>query len=72
VREMQALEDMEFSLLTERRRHAPPGAEGGSPGAPGRNLIDGEQLDAKASGRLREGQRLRLETPGGGGHGAPP
>ena len=71
VREVQALEDMDFSLLTERRRHPPPGADGGAPGARGRNLLDGEELGPKASGHLREGQRLRLETPGGGGHGAP-
>jgi N-methylhydantoinase B len=71
VREVQALTDMSFSLLTERRRHAPPGADGGEPGAPGRNLLDGEELEPKASGVLRAGQRLRLETPGGGGHGRP-
>jgi N-methylhydantoinase B len=69
VRELQALADMSFSLLTERRRHAPPGADGGEPGERGRNLLDGEELEPKASGTLREGQRLRLETPGGGGHG---
>ncbi|HEU4977582.1 MAG TPA: hydantoinase B/oxoprolinase family protein [Solirubrobacteraceae bacterium] len=70
VRELEALEPMRFSLLTERRRHAPPGAAGGEPGAPGRNLLDGQELEPKASGELRPGQRLRLETPGGGGHGA--
>src|SRR5215207_7472795 len=32
VRELEAREEMEFSLLTERRRHAPPGAAGGAPG----------------------------------------
>ncbi len=69
VRELEALTDMSFSLLTERRRHAPPGAEGGEPGAPGRNLLDGSELEPKASGTLRSGQRLRLETPGGGGYG---
>jgi N-methylhydantoinase B len=61
---------MTYSLLTERRRHAPPGADGGEPGTRGRNLLDGEELEPKASGTLREGQRLRIETPGGGGHGA--
>jgi len=71
VREYEALQDMEFSLITERRRHAPPGAEGGKPGAPGRNLLDGAELPPKAGGRLRAGQRLRIETPGGGGHGRP-
>jgi N-methylhydantoinase B len=72
VREVQALEDMRYSLLTERRRHAPPGADGGEPGARGRNLLDGSELGPKASGELRAGQRLRIETPGGGGFGAPP
>ncbi len=71
VREYEALVDMELSLLTERRRHAPPGADGGGPGAKGRNLLDGEELPPKARARLRAGSRLRLETPGGGGHGTP-
>jgi N-methylhydantoinase B len=70
VRELQALEDVRYSLLTERRRHPPPGADGGEPGARGHNLLDGEALAPKASGTLRAGSRLRLETPGGGGFGA--
>jgi N-methylhydantoinase B len=70
VREIEALADMDFSLITERRRHAPPGADGGGDGARGRNLLDGEELAAKAGGTLRAGARLRLETPGGGAHGA--
>jgi N-methylhydantoinase B len=69
VRELEALSDMRYSLLTERRRHAPPGADGGEPGERGRNLLDGEDLEPKAVGSLRAGQRLRIETPGGGGHG---
>ena len=69
VRELEALDEMRYSLITERRRHAPPGADGGEPGAPGRNLLNGEELPAKASGTLRPGDRLRIETPGGGGHG---
>ena len=69
VRELEALAEMRFSLITERRRHAPPGAEGGEDGAPGRNLLNGEELPAKASGTLRPGDRLRIETPGGGGYG---
>jgi N-methylhydantoinase B len=69
VRELEALAEMRYSLITERRRHEPPGAQGGEPGAPGRNLLNGEELDAKASGTLEEGDRLRLETPGGGGFG---
>jgi N-methylhydantoinase B len=69
VREIEALEEMRFSLITERRRHAPPGADGGEPGAPGRNLLNGEELPGKASGTLQPGDRLRIETPGGGGYG---
>ena len=72
VRELEALAPMRYSLLTERRRHAPPGADGGRPGARGRNLLDGDELPPKAAGSLRPGQRLRIETPGGGGHGAYP
>jgi N-methylhydantoinase B len=71
VRELEALAEMRYSLITERRRHAPPGADGGEPGARGRNLLNGEELPAKASGTLRAGDRLRIETPGGGGHGRP-
>jgi N-methylhydantoinase B len=69
IREYEALADMELSLLTERRRHAPPGANGGEPGARGRNLLDGDELPPKARVALRAGQRLRIETPGGGGFG---
>ena len=77
VREFVALEPMEFSLLTERRRHRPPGASGGHPGQTGENLVlrEGSEapeiLEPKDSGRLGTGDRLRIETPGGGGHGEP-
>jgi N-methylhydantoinase B len=72
IRELEALAPLRYSLITERRRHAPPGADGGEPGRPGRNLLDGEELPAKAIGALEPGQRLRIETPGGGGYGARP
>ena len=71
IREVEALEEMQYSLLTERRRHDPRGAGGGEPGSAGRNLLDGEELPPKAMGTLAPGQRLRIETPGGGGHGEP-
>jgi N-methylhydantoinase B len=71
VREIEALAPLRYSLITERRRHAPPGAQGGEPGARGRNLLDGRELPAKAIGELGPGQRLRIETPGGGGFGQP-
>jgi N-methylhydantoinase B len=69
VRELEALSEMRFSLITERRRHAPPGADGGEPGARGMNAVNGEELPPKESGTLHAGDRLRIETPGGGGHG---
>ena len=42
IREIEALSDLRYSLITERRRHPPPGAAGGADGARGRNLLDGE------------------------------
>ena len=71
IRELEALESLRYSLMTERRRHRPLGAAGGRPGAAGANLLDGEPLPPKATGELQPGQRLRIETPGGGGHGRP-
>jgi len=71
VRELEALAPMAYSLITERRRHAPRGAAGGGDGARGRNLLNGIQLEPKATGELRSGDRLTIETPGGGGHGPP-
>jgi len=69
IREVEALEQMRYSLITERRRHPPRGAAGGEPGARGANMLNGEELAPKASGTLHPGDRLRIETPGGGGHG---
>jgi N-methylhydantoinase B len=69
VRELEALADVSFSLIAERRRHGPRGAEGGCDGAPGRDTIDGRPVAGKLTGALRAGQRLRIETPGGGGFG---
>ena len=61
---------MTYSLITERRRHAPPGADGGEDGAPGRNLLDGEELPAEGDGaRCAPGSGCASRRPGGGGHG---
>ncbi len=69
VRELEILAAMELSLITERRRHAPRGAAGGADGARGRNLINGEEVGPKVRAPLQPGDRVRIETPGGGGHG---
>ncbi|HWO15269.1 MAG TPA: hydantoinase B/oxoprolinase family protein [Solirubrobacterales bacterium] len=70
VRDIEALAPMRFTLITERRRHPPRGRDGGADGAPGRNLVNDEPLPSKAEGSLRPGDRLRIETPGGGGAGS--
>jgi N-methylhydantoinase B len=67
AREIEALAPMRFTLIAERRRHAPRGLGGGDDGARGRNLLNGEPLASKADGHLMPGDRLRIETPGGGG-----
>jgi N-methylhydantoinase B len=69
IRELEALAEMSYSLITERRRHAPRGAGGGADGQRGRNTLNGTEVPAKVTGTLRPGDRLRIETPGGGGHG---
>ncbi|HEU5253012.1 MAG TPA: hydantoinase B/oxoprolinase family protein [Solirubrobacterales bacterium] len=66
VREIEALAPVQFSLITERRRH-PPRGRGGADGAVGVNLLNGAPLPGKAAGEMRPGDRLRVETPGGGG-----
>ncbi len=66
VREIEALAPMRFTLISERRRH-PPRGRGGDDGKPGRNLLNDEPLASKAEGDLKPGDRLRIETPGGGG-----
>jgi N-methylhydantoinase B len=71
IRELEALAPMRFTLLTERRRRAPHGRDGGAAGAPGQNVRDGHHLASKSEGDLAPGNRLRIETPGGGGLGHP-
>jgi len=70
-REYGFLDRAQVSLITERRRRGPWGLAGGQAGAPGRNLLNGEPVDEKVSLQIAAGDRLRLETPGGGGWGEP-
>ena len=76
VREIEVLTDCEVTLLADRRSRGPWGLSGGADGAPGKTFItrsDGaiEPMPAKFSTRLRKGERITIETPGGGGWGAP-
>jgi N-methylhydantoinase B len=75
VREMEVLADATVTLLADRRKSQPYGLAGGEDGAPGRTEIlraDGstDLMPSKGSTRLRRGERVRIETPGGGGWGA--
>lgn len=71
VREIEVLaDDATVTLITERRRRGPWGVGGGSDGAPGRNVIDDEEMAPKVTRRVERGAVVRIETPGGGGWGA--
>ena len=75
IREIELLADAQVSLLAERRRFRPYGLQGGEDGAPGCAWIsaaDGSgqiDLPGKCTRRLRSGDTLHIETPGGGGWG---
>ena len=75
VRELEFLVPTEVTLLAERRRIPPYGLAGGEAGAPGRDLLiragRARRVAAKATFSVAAGDRLRIETPGGGGFGRP-
>jgi 5-oxoprolinase (ATP-hydrolysing) len=76
IRDIEFLAPLRVSLLTNRRRHAPFGLAGGQCGQPGRNTLiraDGqiEALASTAECTVGIGDRLVIETPGGGGFGTP-
>lgn len=75
VRELEALSPCEATLVTERRTSSPYGLQGGEPGSPGVNhwWRNGAWtvLPPKIQIRLEPGDRLLIETPGGGGFGKP-
>jgi N-methylhydantoinase B len=76
VREIEVLTDAQVTLLADRRSRGPYGLAGGADAAPGRTRIirrDGseEEIPGKTSVRLRAGERVRIESPGGGGWGKP-
>jgi len=76
IRELRFLEPLTVALISGNRLQAPEGLDGGGAGARGLNLLiprDGEPevLPGCFERQLAAGDRLRIETPGGGGYGAP-
>ena len=69
VRSVRVLEPASLSLLSDRRRYPPRGANGGESGAVGENLLNDEDLPPKVSRELEEGDVVTVITPGGGGYG---
>jgi N-methylhydantoinase B len=70
IREIETLVPSRMSLLCDRRKRGPYGLFGGNDGSPGLNLLNGKQkLPSKGSHELKAGDRIRIETPGGGGWG---
>lgn len=74
IRELVFLEELTLNLLTQHRVEAPYGLEGGAPGAHGRQRLlrangTEERLEPCLSRTVEAGDRLILETPGGGGWG---
>lgn len=75
IREVEALQPLEVTLLTQRRREGPYGWAGGEAGRPGRQYIlrtngANEELPGIAAASLQPGDSIVIETPGGGGWGA--
>src|SRR5713101_487815 len=74
IREIEVLTECEVTLLADRRTRGPWGLAGGEAGAPGRAKIirrngSVEEMPGKFSTRLLPGERIRIESPGGGGWG---
>jgi N-methylhydantoinase B/oxoprolinase/acetone carboxylase alpha subunit len=75
IREYEMLTSVAVTVLSERRRAPPYGARGGAPGAVGRNTLIHDGAERAVAGKtwlhLESGDRLRIESPGGGGYGGP-
>jgi N-methylhydantoinase B len=74
IRELEVLTDCEVTLLSDRRTRGPWGLAGGKPGSAGKASVirnDGsiEEMPSKFSTRLGTRERIRIESPGGGGWG---
>jgi N-methylhydantoinase B len=73
VREIETLVPARMSLLSDRRKRAPYGLKGGAAGMTGNAKIIHEgrprKIGSKGSWELEAGDRIHIESPGGGGHG---
>ena len=73
VREIELLSNARVTILSDRRKTRPYGLDGGEAGAAGRTTLVSEGneqiLEGKDSTHARAGDVIRIETPGGGGHG---
>ncbi len=77
VRELRFLGPASLSILSQHRVEAPYGVAGGEPGRRGRQRLEragGATVELKGcdQAEVEPGDRLILETPGGGGWGRPP
>ena len=77
VREYEFVSPAQVTIVGERRKRGPWGLRGGKSGGRGRDTLieaDGTRrsLPSKRSFRVKKGDRLRIETPGGGGWGRRP
>ena len=74
LREYEFLSPATITLNTERRLRAPYGLQGGAAGERGINTIvrggQAEQVSGKYTTHIQAGDRVRIETPGGGGWGS--
>lgn len=68
-RAYEFLAPAQVTLLTERRRRAPWGLNGGGCGQSGQNMLNGGTLPPKCSFNVQPGDRVTVSTPGGGGWG---
>jgi N-methylhydantoinase B len=73
IKEVELLTHAEGTILSDRRRFRPYGLAGGAPGKPGRTVLIGPRLNrplaSKSRFRISPGERILIETPGGGGWG---
>jgi N-methylhydantoinase B len=64
IREVEFLAPAQVSIVSDRRKTRPYGSP---PGKSGKNTLNGKPLPGKCNFRVKAGDRVRIETPGGGG-----